>query len=125
VLAGQVVDAGEFREFRNLGPLLRRKPGDRSDEEGSRWDPTSREVSEILRLMMFHEAAGGRSHTRLLNRYQQRLDYTHLLDKGRAILVGRAREHASELLRDGKSFDGSDDKTWTYYRLVLPVTLQP
>ena len=40
---------------------------------------------------------------------------------GRAVLMGRAADPATQLMRDGKPLAGPRDQHWTFYRFMLPV----
>ncbi len=72
-------------------------------------------------MLMFHEAAGGENYTRLQHRYQSYLDLSDHLVSGRAILLGQAKEPASEVELDGESMANRYDQRWTFYRVVFPV----
>jgi hypothetical protein len=100
--------------------LSRRRLVEMSDV-GTPWDQSSFEVPRILELMMFHKAAGGRAYTGLSHRYQGYIDLSDHLDTGRAVLVGRGRQRASKLLRDGDPLSDSYERDWTFYRVVFPV----
>jgi hypothetical protein len=85
------------------------------------YDVNDSAVERIMEIMLFHEAAGGVRYTRLSNAYQGYLDAGHQLRAGRAVLMGRAAEPATQLLRDGKPLAGPQDQRWTFYRFMLPV----
>jgi hypothetical protein len=85
------------------------------------WNPSSVDVPRIVELMLFHQAAGGRSYTRLSNRNQHFLDMSHLLQLKRAVLIGRSNAPASVLNRDDESLEAAYDRNWTIYRFVFPV----
>jgi hypothetical protein len=89
------------------------------------WQQNSTDVPEILQIMMFHEVASGRSYTGLTHRYQSYIDLSDHVRSGRAILVGRAARRATELTQGDKSLGEfyEPDRSWTYFRLVLPVSL--
>ena len=85
------------------------------------YDPFDTDPRRILDMMMFYEAAGGRSYTHLLNRYQSELDLSEQLVLGRAILVGRTSVPAATLLRDGQPLAQPDDEHVTFVRYVFSV----
>jgi hypothetical protein len=74
-------------------------------------------------MMMFHESAGGSSYTRLMHRYQGYVDLSEQLRTGRAMLIGRARQAATNLLSGGESLSENHDQQATFYRVLLPVTV--
>jgi hypothetical protein len=85
------------------------------------WDQAMRDdVPRIVRVMMFHETAQGRSFTRLTHRYNGFIDLSSLLSE-RAILVGRAEEPAAVLTSHRKPLASAGDRRWTYYRVILPT----
>jgi len=78
-------------------------------------------VDQLIDLMMFYDAVGGKRFVRLSNQLQPFLDLSHLLKQGRAILIARSSQPGSELLRDGRSMHQDGNQHWTIYRFVLPV----
>ncbi len=106
---------------RNLEWRLTRRRVVETRDVSTPWDRTSRDASRILEILMFHDAAGGRSYTDLTHRYQPYLDLSEHLRTGRAILVGRGPA-ASSLTRAGQSLDGAAiDRQTALYRIVFPV----
>ncbi len=102
--------------------------GDKYQQEATPYDQSSRVVAYILRMMMFHDAAGGRRYTGLWNSYQDFVDFSSLLNADRAILVGqRATADKAEklqgaaLLRDGRPLVDAANKHPTIYRFVFLV----
>jgi len=85
------------------------------------WDQRGLDVPRILEVMMFHGAAGGEGYTHLHNRYQADVDLSEHLRTGRAILVGRTRTPASEIVLNGRPAGDRYDQRWTYCRVVFPV----
>jgi len=88
------------------------------------WNPSDKNVPRILEVMMFHEAAGGRTYTELHNRFQTHIDLTRELTLGKAVFVGRSEQRATTLNRGEKSLSEQYDHQWTFYRFVLPVDKQ-
>jgi hypothetical protein len=84
------------------------------------YDASGRNIASILRMITFHEAAGGRAYTGLSNKTLDRLELSNLLQTNRAVLFGRLNTPATELQIDGKP--SSSARHETYVRIVLPVT---
>jgi hypothetical protein len=84
------------------------------------WDPRSTDAERILRMIMFHDAAGGERYTGLSNRLLAELDLSGHLNAGRAILVGRA-DRPLTMSSGGESLASSYDQSHTFCRIVLPV----
>lgn len=107
---------------RNLEYVLTRpRRGEDSRDVATPWDQNDLDVPRILQMMMFHQAAGGENYTQLRHRYQAFLDLSQHLQRGRAILVGRAAEPAMDLEVNANAADEAFDRTWSFYRVVFPV----
>ena len=61
------------------------------------WNRQNLDVRRIIRMIMFHDVAGGMDYTGLLHRFQSGLDFSDHLQQGRAVLVGRANSPASQI----------------------------
>ncbi|MCB9937852.1 MAG: hypothetical protein H6823_06395 [Planctomycetaceae bacterium] len=85
------------------------------------WEQGDLDVPRILEMMMFHGVAGGDKYTQLHHRYQNYVDLSEHLTTGRAILLGQAKQPASEIELGGQNAGKSYDQRWTYYRVVFPV----
>ena len=86
------------------------------------WDRRDADVPRIIRMMMFHDAAGGSDYTGLLQRFQSEVDFSDHLQQGRAVLVGRATSPASQIqLRNKNATIESSGDHIAFYRLLLPV----
>jgi hypothetical protein len=85
------------------------------------WDQRDMDVPRILEMMMFHGVAGGDKYTHLQHRYQSYVDLSEHLTNGRAILLGRAKQSASEIELNGQAAGERYDQRWTFYRVVFPV----
>lgn len=96
----------------------RSKQGD--DDVNTAWDPSDTNLPRIMQLMMFHEAIGGRSWSRLTNDYQPSIDLSHQLDFSRAVLTGRVSRITTPLLVNDRPFENYD-KELTMFRVVFPV----
>jgi hypothetical protein len=130
--AGKSVPLGPTTKRSELKTLLTgqrhvRVDGDKWQNEATPYEQSSTDVAHIVRMMMFHEASGGRHYTRLWNDYQSFVDLSELLKAGRAILVAQTPTPASqghqgaELLRDGRPLASPQDQHGTIYRFVFPV----
>jgi hypothetical protein len=93
--------------------------------ETTPWNPMDEDVPRILEILMFHNAAGGATYTRLVNRYHEYLDLSDHLTCGNAILFGRSEKRLTELTLDNGRTPGSYDHTWTFCRIVFPVDETP
>ncbi len=100
-----------------------------AEEIGSAWQTDDlSDVDRILEILMFYGAAGGRTYTGLSHNYQGFVDLSGLLHSGRAILVGRSKQPASQLrlttsaTADDPNLEAAGkQRHWTYYRIVIPV----
>ena len=102
------------------GYLTQRKLVEEKDV-ATPYDRFSFDVPRILQILTFHEAAGGRLYTRLLNRYDNYLELTDQLKLGRAVLLAFGPP-ASDVQLDGRSLAAAQrDQRRTLYRLVFPV----
>ena len=100
----------------SLSPSMRTRPH----------DPGSQQIDEIVRKMMFYEAAGGREHARLDHQYHGFLDLSELLKLNRAVLVGTVAATADagsalNLASGGEPVSRVEDRRRIFVRLVLPV----
>ena len=122
---GDTISISDFPATRYLDwHLTRRTVSTDHKDVTTPWDQADQDVARICDLLMFHDAAGGGAYTRLQHRYQSYVDLSDHLRLGRAILMGRAAKPVRELERDGQSLAGDAEKTWTYYRVVLPVKIR-
>jgi hypothetical protein len=85
------------------------------------WETDSRDVERIVEMMMFHEAAGGRGYTDLNQQYQGYMDLSEHLFLGRAVFVGRVAQPGVQLKAGEQPLTEQADRSWTWYRLILPV----
>ena len=96
-----------------------------------RYDPRNTDPKVLIRMLTFHEAAGGRGYTDLDNHDLSRLDLSMLLDLDRAVLVGRLIADPAggpaSVARPEIRRHGSDDlllavtRSAAYVRMVFPV----
>ena len=73
-------------------------------------------------MLMFHEAAGGRSgYTELLHHFEGNLDMSDLLLL-RAVFYGKVSSGVCEVALDGERHADSKGQRLTYCRLVIPFS---
>lgn len=130
---GEAFDVETNTKSRTLSSILNRKYRSSNDDEfrtsATRWDVSEMEVSRIAEMLMFYDAAGGKSYTGLSHSYQSFIDMSDALMLGQAVLVGEIETRPSSLSfsRSGKQIEDLEyDRVTTFVRLVLPVeTIQP
>lgn len=94
---------------------------------GTQWDAESTEVREIVRQIMFYDAAGGSDYSRAWNGALRKLDLSPRRDLGQAMLVGFITDENGEnapgaqLMHDGQPLRGAKDRNWTAVRILVPV----
>ncbi|MFO1022432.1 MAG: hypothetical protein U0903_17305 [Planctomycetales bacterium] len=87
------------------------------------YDVNSRNISEILTTLSFHEYSGGTDYTGLKNDILGQMDWSAHLRLGRGVLFGRIKKTALKLAIDpAASQTDSDGQEYTYIRSLLPVT---
>jgi hypothetical protein len=115
----------------NLEWRLTQRRLEQSKDVSTPWEQDSTDVPRIVQMLMFHQAARGRSYTGLSHRYQPQLDFSELARLGQAILLGRAAEPVAEIAGAGDATGGDGTPTrgagapvpttWTWYRILLPI----
>jgi len=85
------------------------------------YDKASPDVSRIMEMVMFHEAAGGQQYTRLKHQYESRLDFSRLLSPERAILLVQTNRPAIEIEAPDIELTAENKQQWTFLRFVIPV----
>jgi hypothetical protein len=111
----------EGRSPRNLQWRLTRRKVVDSKDVSTPWDRAAYDVPRIVEILMFHKAAGGESYTELTNRFTPSLDLSDQLHTGRALIVGRGPGPAHDLQQHGQPLTSAVDRSWTFYRIVIPV----
>ncbi len=101
--------------------LVRRRTVDEETRTIAAWDQRSFDVPRIMEMLMFHEAAGGRDYTGLVQRDESWLDLSHHVAAGRAVLVGRVSRRATSLIVSADTFPDDAIQDWTFCRLIMPV----
>jgi hypothetical protein len=83
------------------------------------YDPLNHDPLFILRMLTFHNEAGGTLYTGLGNGALRQFDWSPLLELNRAVLVGRVRRPLTRWQVDGQTVDA--DQSYSLVRVVLPV----
>jgi hypothetical protein len=83
------------------------------------YNPLDRDIDQQVRMMTFHEAAGGSEYTGLSHAALRGLELTDLMQLGRAILIGRVASSPARVIVDGAAVEPAGHSTWV--RLVLPI----
>ena len=118
---GQEVDLEDITPLDLKWQLMRRRVVE-SHEVTSLWDRTDvTNAPRITEMMMFYGAAGGRAYTGLTHGYLGFLDMSRQLRSGQAVLVGQVSGPATTWTHDQQPWTDKLDKSWTYYRISLPV----
>ncbi len=105
-----------------LESRLQQHQGSDFKDSATPWQRDSDDVPTILQMLMYHEAAKGQTYTGLTHRYQPYLDLSSQLTSGRGLLVGRVEKPAAELHIAGSPLPADQVQSWTYYRIMIPVT---
>jgi hypothetical protein len=94
---------------------------------GTQWDLESTNVREIIRQILFYDAAGRSSYTRSWNGPLRKLDLSQRRDLGEAMLVGFISDGtanaagAAQLIHGEEPLVGAGDRHWNVLRCLLPV----
>jgi hypothetical protein len=83
------------------------------------YNPLDRDRLRQVRMLSFHEAAGGTGYTGLANAALRHLELTDIMQLGRGVLIGRMPSAAAQVEVDGKPAQPASRETWV--RLVFPV----
>jgi hypothetical protein len=129
---GQSIEVGEHLDPRKVKTIVtgaalgKTTVGATGQLQRSLFVPEQASVLELLNVMMFYEAAGGRDFAQLPNRFQSFCDLSGLLKPGmgRAILVAEADGPGSRLAEptSGAPLGDEKDDAKLVYRFVLPIT---
>ncbi|HEX6984294.1 MAG TPA: hypothetical protein VF170_02905, partial [Planctomycetaceae bacterium] len=104
---------------------IERKPGEGGQEyvvSESAYDPLATETADVVRMLTFHDAAGGRGYTGLTNVALASDDLSPQLRLGRAVVLGRLEAPAAEVsvtADGGAAFERA--RRATFVRFVLPA----
>ena len=83
------------------------------------YQPLSRDRSQQVSMLSFHEATGGSAYTGMSNAALRNLELTQLMNLGRAVLIGKINTSPARVVVDGKPVDPSEQAVWV--RIILPV----
>jgi hypothetical protein len=111
----------------NLEARLTQRRVEQTKDVSTPWEQDSVDIPRIMQMLMFHEAARGSNYTGLTHRYQPQIDLSEHIRLGQAVLVGRAEQPAVKLRNpsDSPLVDSMQERRWTWFRLILPVSPQP
>ncbi len=117
---GERVRIAELRPLDFRWQLTRRRVVEGHDVSVP-WDvEATGDLARIAEMLMFHDAAGGPSYTRLDHIYQSWVDLSRHLDLRRAMLVGRAATSAAQI-EISQHPDPPTDRRLTMVRIMWPV----
>jgi hypothetical protein len=108
----------------NLEARLTQRRVEQTKDVATPWERDSIDIPRIVQMLMFHEAARGRSYTGLTHRYQPQIDLSEHIRLGQAVLVGRAETPVAELTNpktNSPLVDPTSATTHTWYRIIFPV----
>ncbi len=121
------LEPGQRVNLRELAPLdlkwqlTRRRVVQRHDVSLP-WDPSDiDDLPRIVEMLMFYDAAGGQSYTRLRHEYQDFVDLSGHLRLGRAILVAQVADAPEALEFGGDSESPRFDRRLDIVRILWPV----
>ncbi len=121
--SGQPVEQRELRSFLTEVTMKEVQRGAMKSVEmldvQKPYDPAKHELGYILRMLTFHQAAGGRDYTGMRHDVLANFDMSSHLRLGRAVLLGRLKKPSAEWKVNGQVV--TDDAAQTYVRIVLPV----
>lgn len=122
VPAGSRISAVETLQAKNFRWRLNRRRTAETSSQSEPWNPADdQDLSRLMEIVLFYEAAGGASYTGLDNRMLADLDLTDALTSSRAMLVGRLHDSEAILRIDGQTLAPSQTEATTYVRVMLPV----
>jgi hypothetical protein len=117
---------GRLRDLKAFLTNTIAQRGDRTDKlrediflKETPYDPTSTDLDSLVRMLTFHQAAGGRAYTGMNHDLLRTLDLSESMQLGNAILIGRLRMPISKPVVDGQVVEPIE--RLTYVRLVVPV----
>ncbi|EAQ78141.1 hypothetical protein [Blastopirellula marina] len=109
---------------KNSDKVLRKTRVSDARDVSELWDRENTDIDRIMEVALFHESAGGRGYTNLIQRYQGFIDLSKHSQTQRAVLVGKSAEPVTQLqMTAAGSGEPLAPKTehWTYVRLIYPV----
>ncbi len=125
---GKTTGGRELRSF--LTGARFQKTGRKSTGKGEEfehthveWDRRATGLQAIVRLLTFHDLAGGRDYTGLLNSAFSRLEMSDSMPLDRAVLFGKLSVASATLQLDGKPL--KPDQQESFIRVLLRVVDTP
>jgi hypothetical protein len=116
------------RQLRDLKAFLTNTIAQREHQDKNRkdvflketpYDPTLTDRDVLVRMLTFHQAAGGTGYTGLNHDLLRSLDLSEMMQLGRAVLMGRIKSPVAKVLVNGQAIEPSERAT--YVRFVVPV----
>lgn len=125
-LLGTAVKRSELSTYLTGRKIVFDDTRSRYEEEVPPYNLGATPARQILRTMMFFQAAGGTRYTGLVDNYQGFVDASGLMKTDRAMLVGfvaarQAARTAPELLRGDRALGAPGDAHTVAVRIVLPI----
>jgi len=121
---------GDAFQHRNLESFLTQRAlvldpaeNERYVSRSTQYDRTGRDWDRLMQMLLYYQAAGGRTYTGLRHDYLWFADLSSHLPLGRALLVGKYARPAVRVHCNGGLLEASQLNEQTYVRLVLPVNL--
>ncbi len=103
--------------------ILKRKlgeGGETSQNVQATYDPLSRDMTSVMRMLSLHEAAGGTAYTGLTNSLLTELDLSRVASEANiAILIGEIDVPGLNVALDGEPTEATKHRT--FVRVLLPV----
>ncbi|MEM6365885.1 MAG: hypothetical protein AAF745_15765, partial [Planctomycetota bacterium] len=116
---GGIISNLDTLRQKNFRWQLSRQRALESSSEGESWNVIDVESTQRLaEMLMFHESAGGVRYTSLQHEILGDLDFSHLLNADRAILVGRVAQPWTEITMNDQLLSG---ESLSMVRGVWPV----
>ena len=97
--------------------------GDEFEHTHVEWDRRATDLQAIVRMITFHELAGGRDYTGLQNAAFSELEMSDSMPLDRAVLFGRVSVPSATLQLDGQSL--KPDQQESFIRVLLRVEDAP
>jgi len=88
------------------------------------WDRMDNDVPRIMQMILFYRAAGGSDYVHLLHRFQGRLDQSHQLAAGKAILIARLQRPLAVLEQGDKPLVDKTSRSWSLVRIIMDVATE-
>jgi hypothetical protein len=117
---GQKIQLSSLPPLNLESRLTRRQVIDTKDLS-TPWNPTDTDLQRIMHMLMLHDAVHGPKYTGMSHRLQPQLDLSEHVRSNRAVLMGQAKEPAASLPIEGQIDVRLEPRTFTWYRLVIPV----